>query len=90
MPHLGGLFVSLCADAQQPSEQEVGDFQLGEDLWQRSDGAQHLADHTIRPAQRGVDLSAHTCTENTHLLNLLLFVPHFLKYLLYFQFTSLC
>lgn len=63
MSHLGGLLVSLCADSQQPPEQEVGDLQLGEDLRQRSDGAQHLADHTIGPAQCRVDLSAHTCTQ---------------------------
>lgn len=60
MPHLGSLLVSLCADSQQPPQQEVGDLQLGEDLWQRSDGAQHLTDHTIRPAQRRVDLGAQT------------------------------
>lgn len=63
MSHLGSLLVSLCADSQQPSEKEVGDLQLGEDLWQRSDGAQHLTDHTIRSAQCRVDLGAHTCTE---------------------------
>lgn len=60
MTHLGSLLVSLCADSQQPPEQEVGDLQLSEDLWQRTDGAQHLSDHTIGPAQRGVDLRAHT------------------------------
>lgn len=68
MSHLGSLLVPLCADSQQPPEQEVGDLQLSEDLWQRSDGAQHLTDHTIRPAQRRVDLSAHTCTQTHSLL----------------------
>lgn len=63
--YLGSLLVSLCADTQQPSEQEVGDLQLGEDLWQRSHGAQHLAHHPVSSTQRRVDLCAHTCAQNT-------------------------
>lgn len=61
--HLGSFPVSLCADAQQPSEQEVGDLQLGEDLWQLPDGAQHLTDHTIGTAESRVDLSADACKQ---------------------------
>lgn len=63
--YLGSLLVSLRADAQQPSEQEVGDLQLGEDLWQRSHSAQHLAHHPVSSTQRRVDLCAHTCAQNT-------------------------
>ena len=58
--YLGGLLVSLCADSQQPPEQEVGDLELGEDLGQGAHRAQHLAHHTVRSAQRGVDLGADT------------------------------
>lgn len=62
--HLGGLLVSLGADPQQPPEQEIGNLQLSEDLRQRSNSTQHLADHTVRAAQCWVDLGAHTCTNH--------------------------
>lgn len=66
--YLGSLLVSLCADTQQPSEQEVGYLQLGKDLWQRSNSAEHLAYHPIRSAQSRVDLCADTCTQKTSLV----------------------
>lgn len=66
--HLGSLLVALCADPQQPPEQEVGNLQLGEDLRQRANSTQHLADHTVRSAKRRVDFSAHTCTNHCYSL----------------------
>ena len=57
--YLGSLLVSLCADSQQPPEQEVGDLELGEDLGQGAHCTQHLTHHTIRSAECGVDLGAH-------------------------------